>query len=76
MSRLAKAGLAAAAVLAAVALLPAAAPADRGDMVGGRFSDCFWNYGAFGVHDFNIAYPDAGATYWAAGLPAPARARR
>jgi hypothetical protein len=57
---------------AAVAgLLPAAAAAGRGDMVGGRFSDCFWRYGAFGVHDFNIAYPDAGATYWAAGFRRP-----
>ena len=45
---------------ALLALLPATASAARGDMVGGRFSDCFWRYGAFGVHDFNIAYPDAG----------------
>ena len=59
------------ALLAAAALLPASASAGRGDMVGGRFSDCFWHYGAFGVHDFNIAYPDAGATYWAAGFRRP-----
>lgn len=59
------------AVLVVLSLLPATAAADRGDMVGGRFSDCFWNYGAFGVHDFNIAYPDAGATYWAAGFRRP-----
>ena len=56
---------------ALLAILPATASADRGDMVGGRFSDCFWRYGAFGVHDFNIAYPDAGATYWAAGFRRP-----
>lgn len=36
-------------------------------LVGGSFSTCFWNYGAVGVEpEFNIAYPDAGATYWAA----------
>ncbi|MEZ5073765.1 MAG: hypothetical protein R2691_02885 [Solirubrobacterales bacterium] len=71
MSRGARAGVVAATLLAAVALLPATASAGRGDMIGGRFSDCFWNYGAFGVHDFNIAYPDAGATYWAAGFRRP-----
>lgn len=71
MSRRARACLAAAALIAAAALLPASASAGRGDMVDGRFSDCFWNYGAFGVHDFNIAYPDAGATYWAAGFRRP-----
>lgn len=60
-----------AALLALTALLPASAAAGRGDIVGGRFSDCFWNYGAFGVDDFNIAYPDAGATYWAAGFRRP-----
>jgi hypothetical protein len=65
------AGIIAAATLAAAALLPTGASAAQGDMVGGRFSDCFWNYGAFGVHDFNIAYPDAGATYWAAGFRRP-----
>ena len=65
------AALVAAAAIAALALLPASAMAGRGDMVGGRFSDCFWNYGAFGVDDFNIAYPDAGATYWAAGFRRP-----
>ena len=63
--------VAAAALLAAVAFGPQAATAARGDMVDGRFSTCFWNYGAFGVNDFNIAYPDAGATYWAAGFRRP-----
>jgi len=62
---------AAVAATALLAVLPGTAAADRGDMIGGRFSDCFWNYGAFGVHDFNIAYPDAGATYWAAGFRRP-----
>lgn len=59
------------ALLAALALMPPAATAGKGDMVDGRFSTCFWNYGAFGVNDFNIAYPDAGATYWAAGFRRP-----
>ncbi len=71
MSRRARLGFVLAAAALAAALLPSAATAGRGDMVGGRFSDCFWNYGAFGVHDFNIAYPDAGATYWAAGFRRP-----
>lgn len=71
MSGGAKARAAIAAAIAALALLPASAAAARGDMIGGRFSDCFWNYGAFGVDDFNIAYPDAGATYWAAGFRRP-----
>jgi hypothetical protein len=61
----------AATLATASALLPASAPAGQGDLVGGRFSNCFWNYGAIGVHDFNIAYPDAGATYWAAGFRRP-----
>lgn len=61
----------AAGLLAILALLPASAPAAQGEMVDGRGSTCFWNYGAFGVNDFNIAYPDAGATYWAAGFRRP-----
>jgi hypothetical protein len=63
--------IAATALFAAVAAVPQPATAARGDMVDGRFSTCFWNYGAFGVNDFNIAYPDAGATYWAAGFRRP-----
>ncbi len=59
------------ALLAGLATLPSIASAGRGDMVNGRFSTCFWNYGAFGVNDFNVAYPDAGATYWAAGFRRP-----
>lgn len=63
--------LVAVALLGALWTLPSSATAGRGDMVDGRFSTCFWNYGAFGVKDFNIAYPDAGATYWAAGFRRP-----
>lgn len=63
--------LGAIALLAVLALAPSAVTAGKGDMVDGRFSTCFWNYGAFGVNDFNIAYPDAGATYWAAGFRRP-----
>ncbi len=63
--------LATVALLAAAVSIPPAATAGRGDMVDGRYSTCFWNYGAFGVNDFNIAYPDAGATYWAAGFRRP-----
>ncbi|MFN8160743.1 MAG: hypothetical protein U0R52_06835 [Solirubrobacterales bacterium] len=50
----------------------ASTPAKSPPIAGGRFSDCFWRYGAFGVHDYNIAYPDAGATYWAAYFRHPA----
>jgi hypothetical protein len=64
-------GLIVIAALTAIAMLPSAATAGKGDMVNGRFSTCFWNYGAFGVNDFNIAYPDGGATYWAAGFRRP-----
>ena len=58
-------------LLALLALPPSSASAAQGDLVGGRFSDCFWRYGAVGVDDFNIAYPDAGATYWVAGFRRP-----
>lgn len=67
----ARTAAAAMAALAVAFALPAGASAGSGDLTGGRFSDCFWRYGAFGVHDFNIAYPDAGATYWAAGFRRP-----
>ena len=41
-------------------------------LIGGKFSDCFWNYGAVGEDpSFNIAYPDAGAKYWAAYIRRP-----
>lgn len=50
---------------------PSGTSAAPGDLVGGRFSDCFWRYGAFGVNDYNIAYPDAGAAYWVAGFRRP-----
>ncbi len=58
-------------LLALLAPPPSSASAAQGDLVGGRFSDCFWRYGAVGVDDFNIAYPDAGATYWVAGFRRP-----
>lgn len=36
-------------------------------LVGGKGSTCFWYYGGVGNDPLaNIAYPDAGATYWAA----------
>jgi hypothetical protein len=42
-------------------------PSPGASLVGGSFSTCFWNYGAVGDDpEYNIAYPDAGATYWAA----------
>ncbi|WP_094270133.1 hypothetical protein [Rhodococcus sp. OK302] len=68
----------AAAILSTVALaVPATsqpAPGDvPGNLVGGASSTCFWNYGAFGADpNFNNAYPDAGATYWAAYIRRPA----
>lgn len=49
--------------------VPAVASADPAtrSFVGGSFSTCFWNFGAVGDDpEYNIAYPDAGATYWAA----------
>jgi hypothetical protein len=64
-------GVAGTIILAVLALMSPPATAGQGDMVDGRFSTCFWNYGAFGVNDFNIAYPDAGATYWVAGFRRP-----
>lgn len=51
----------------------AAKQAEEPSLVGGSFSTCFWNYGAVGVEpEFNIAYPDAGASYWAAYYRRPA----
>ena len=52
-----------------------AEPADNsgGTLVGGAESTCFWQYGAFGADpNFNAAYPDAGATYWASYIRRPA----
>lgn len=44
----------------------AADPAPR-SFVGGSFSTCFWHFGAVGDDpEYNIAYPDAAAIYWAA----------
>ncbi|MCX5394358.1 hypothetical protein [Streptomyces sp. NBC_00094] len=42
-------------------------------LVQGPGSDCFWYYGGIGADPlFNIAYPDAGAVYWAAYYRRPA----
>jgi hypothetical protein len=49
---------------------PFGATAAPGDFIGGKLSTCFWNYGAIaGTSDaYNVAYPDGGAIYWAAGF--------
>lgn len=65
--------LAIAAAWSAVAAVPAAHAELK--LTGGRYTTCFWHYGAFGVNDVNIAYPDAGATYWAAGFYRPRGSR-
>lgn len=45
----------------------------QGQFLLGSYSDCFWYAGAVGVEpENNIAYPDAGATYWAAYYRRPA----
>ena len=55
---------------AAAAAAPAAAAPT---LVGGKGSTCFWAYGGVGDDPlYNIAYPDAGATYWAAYYRRPA----
>ncbi|MEV0495407.1 hypothetical protein [Streptomyces atratus] len=42
-------------------------------LVQGPGSDCFWYYGGIGADPlYNIAYPDAGAVYWAAYYRRPA----
>ena len=60
------------AAIAAAALGAGPATAAQGDLEGGRLTNCFFHYGAVGVNDYNIAYPDAGATYWAAFVRRPA----
>ncbi len=61
--------------LAVAALLAgaAAAPAQAASIVpiGGPFSDCFWTVGVINGGSSNIAYPDAGANYWAAVYKLP-----
>jgi hypothetical protein len=59
-----------AAWLATLLILPMGASAAPGDFVNGTLSTCFWNYGAIaGTPDaYNVAYPDGGAIYWAAGF--------
>jgi ATP-dependent protease HslVU peptidase subunit len=59
---------------AVVALLACAAPSDANalpDLYGGEDSTCFWNIGVVNGGTINIAYPDAGANYWAAGYTLP-----
>ncbi len=41
------------------------------DVTAGAFSDCFWSVGAINGGSLNIAYPDAGANYWAALYTVP-----
>lgn len=60
----------------ALAALAAAIPSPsnagiREDIVGGKFSDCFWTVGAVNDQKINIAYPDAGANYWGAMYTLP-----
>jgi hypothetical protein len=45
-------------------------PRDTPDF-SGQFSDCFWSVGAINGGSLNIAYPDAGANYWAALYTVP-----
>lgn len=65
------------ALLATVVLLAGAtagaAGSDRRDTpdFSGEFSDCFWSVGAINGGSLNIAYPDAGANYWAALYTVP-----
>jgi hypothetical protein len=61
-----------AACIASVVLAPAPAQAlSASDLVNGEFSDCFWSIGAINGGKINIAYPDAGANYWAAQYVIP-----
>lgn len=57
-----------------VALGATSVSAATGDLVGGTMSTCFWYYGAVGgaADAYNVAYPDAGAFYWAAYYRVPA----
>ncbi len=63
-----------AATTTATATSPSPKPGDGApSLVGGAFADCFWNYGAVSEDPYyNIAYPDAGAVYWAAYIRRPA----
>lgn len=47
---------------------------DLPDLYGGKGSTCFWDIGVVNGGTINIAYPDAGANYWAAGYTLPAGA--
>ena len=63
------------AAAASVVWLLAAAPAGQAievsDLLNGPYSDCFWTVGAINGDRSNIAYPDAGANYWAAQYVIP-----
>ncbi len=63
-----------AAVLAALAAVPGAQAVTSTDLTNGPFADCFWTVGAINGDRINIAYPDAGANYWAAQYVVPAGA--
>ncbi len=54
------------ALAAAIALASSATPATAA-YVGGPGTNCFWHYGPFGVGNGkeNVAFPEAGANYWA-----------
>jgi hypothetical protein len=64
------AALATAGALAGLAP-PAGAQQPATSLIGGRFSDCFWRVGVINGRTNNIAYPDAGANYWAAVYTLP-----
>ncbi|HEX6945537.1 MAG TPA: hypothetical protein VF196_05035 [Casimicrobiaceae bacterium] len=68
MRSLVLAGLAA---LGLAAAAPGAGAVTSADLTGGPFSDCFWTIGAINGDRINIAYPDAGANYWAAQYEIP-----
>jgi hypothetical protein len=57
-----------------VASLTGAAAYAIPNLYGGKDSTCFWAVGAINGGTLNIAYPDAGANYWAAIYTVPARA--
>ena len=65
-------------VLAGVVVLVASAAGAAAyaipNLYGGKDSTCFWAVGAINGGTLNIAYPDAGANYWAAVYTVPAGA--
>lgn len=71
MSRRWRAITAPAAVIALLACAASANAYTMPDLYGGKDSTCFWNVGVINGGTINIAYPDAGANYWAAGYTLP-----